>query len=72
MVKSMSGFLFHSLRSISIFRSNKTVGSGTDTAAGESILGLPSLSPSSCSEEPVAVVPVSDSLSRDSSGIKEQ
>ena len=63
-VKSMSGFLFHSVSSISIFRSSRTVGSGIGTPGREQVLGLPSLSPSSCSDDPV---PASDSLSRDNS-----
>ena len=63
-VKSMSGFLFHSVSSISIFRSSRTVGSGIGALGREQVLGLPSRSASSCSDDPV---PASDSLSRDNS-----
>lgn len=67
MVKSMSGFLFHSVSSISILRSSRTVGRGTGMLGREQALGLPSRSPSSCSDEPV---PPSDSLSSDNSELE--
>lgn len=40
------------------------MGSGIGIPGREKVLGLPSLSPSSCSDDPV---PASDSLSRDNS-----
>lgn len=64
MVNNMSGFLFHSVSRVSIFRSSSTVGSGIEMLGRGWVLGLPSRSPSSCSDDPV---PASDSLSRDNS-----